>query len=41
MKCLIMLSLTIVLIFSIPVSLILENNDVYGLKYWCDENVLV
>ena len=33
--------MTIIFIFSLYIGLILENDDVYGLEYWCDENVLV
>jgi len=32
--------LLIILGFSFYIELVLENN-VYGIKYWCDENVLV
>jgi Ca2+-binding RTX toxin-like protein len=32
--------LLIILGFSFYIGLVLENN-VYGIKYWCDENVLV
>ncbi len=41
MKYLTVISLTIIFIFSIYIGLILENDNVYGLEYWCDENVLV
>src|SRR6187200_2784949 len=32
--------LLIILGFSFYIELVLENN-VYGIKYWCDENILV
>jgi Ca2+-binding RTX toxin-like protein len=41
MKHLKVISLTIALIFSVTIIFFLENNHVYGIKYWCNENVLV
>jgi Ca2+-binding RTX toxin-like protein len=40
MRHLTIVLILIALIFSISISF-LENDNVYGLKYWCDENVLV
>ena len=37
----IILLLIIVIFFSFPIGLILENENVYGITYWCDQPVVV
>ena len=34
------LLLLVIIVFSFQIGFVLENN-VYGIKYWCDENILV
>ena len=36
----ILVSITILILLA-PVGLLGEGNHVYGIKYWCNENVLV